>query len=222
MDKKELQLMKVENYIEREIEIHKKLRHPNIAQLYDVYENDDTIHIMMEWCEKGSLENSDPHYTIPETTAKKYFKQAAQALNYLHENRIMHRDIRPGNMCLDKDKNLKLIDFGLADNFDPNKAKASIFCGCKPYAAPEMIKEEPYIGPEIDIWSLGVCLFEMVTGYIPFQSSKCTVLRKFSIPLKEEKLSSDCKDIIEWMLQLDPKKRPTAKDLLRHSWLREK
>jgi len=125
------------------------------------------------------------------------------ALSYLHKNNIAHKDLHLGNICLDEDDNILLIDFGCSGYFEKEKKGEFIFCGKAQYSPPEMFTKAPYIGNEIDIWSFGVCLCKIVTGYLPFTYSTDIMKGEFCIDLDEENISDNCKDLIKTILNIN-------------------
>lgn len=167
MDPEDFELYK------REVEILKICQHPNIIRLLDVFENSDYIFIVMEHLNGGSLlqyfKNRD--YNLPESRIKDLAHQIATAMFYFKNFGIAHRDLKPDNMMMttaDENSEVKIIDFGLSKIIGPNEKSKDPF-GTIPYAAPEIILRKPY-GHTVDIWSLGVTIFFLVTGFHPFDS----------------------------------------------------
>ena len=149
-----------------EISIHLKLLHENIARLYSYYEDESAFYLIMEYAEKGTLFNLIQNSKgLSEEKAFKYFIQVANAIYYLHSNNLMHRDLKPENCLIDNYDNIKLCDFGWT--VECNNKRVT-FCGTYEYMAPEIIKELPYTNM-IDVWSLGVLLYELIHSYSPFR-----------------------------------------------------
>jgi len=177
--------------LRREIRFLTLLHHPNIVKLHDVFETDGYYVLAMDRIRKGELLKyiTDNGY-LPENKFRLLFRQMLSAVNYCHENSVVHRDLKPGsvpilslhapesshwliilllseNVLMDDNKNIKIIDFGLSNIFD-GETYLTTFCGSPKYAAPEIITGTKYIGPTVDVWSLGVILFAALTGKLPF------------------------------------------------------
>jgi len=219
---------KIINLAKEEIIIMSKLIHPNILSYLGLFQNDKYLYIYTEYVTEGSISNMIKKYGCfkDENIIKKFVKEILNGIVYLHENRIIHRDIKCSNILINKD-NIKLADFGCTFCFDEsNTYKNSILSGTVPWMAPEMIKKEKF-GSKIDIWSLGCTIVEMLNGERPW--SECpTVARIFymvTIELEkpiiknEKKLSKELKNFINNCLQHDPKIRPSAKFLQSHPFL---
>jgi len=212
------------HYVLNEIEILKKIKdgHPNVVNLLEHSETDEHHFLVMEFCQLGCLEsNHDPHQQFDEAIVHKYFVQMADALDFLHEqHQIAHRDFQLSNICVDINDNIKIVDFGVSDFFKHNQTM-NIMCGNSAYACPEMLLGKPFVGPEADVWSLGCCLYKMLTGYHPFRNAQKALVRDLMIPLEEEEdLSDSVKDLINHILCLDVTKRYTMKDIKNHAWYR--
>uniref|UniRef100_A0A8C3JDZ6 Maternal embryonic leucine zipper kinase n=1 Tax=Calidris pygmaea TaxID=425635 RepID=A0A8C3JDZ6_9CHAR len=210
--------------VKTEIDAMKNLRHQHICQLYHVIETSTKVFVVLEYCPGGELfDYIISKDRLSEEEARVFFRQIVSAIAYVHSQGYAHRDLKPENLLIDKEHNLKLIDFGLCakpkgglDN------RLSTFCGSPAYAAPELIQGKAYIGSEADIWSMGVLLYALLCGFLPFDdNSLMAVYRKitrgkYSIP---KWLSPGSTLLISQMLQVDPKKRITVKHLLSHPWL---
>jgi len=223
MKKHDLQAMGVEEFIRREIKIIQSLDHKNITKCVDWFEDDDEIFVVMEFVKYSKLGlNSewDEHEKISdEQRARQLFWQLLQGLEYLHNvAHIVHRDLNLDNVCIDEHDQVKIIDFGCSDYFTPNEAKHNLFCGHSLYSPPEMLLQQFYVGPEVDIWSFGVLLFKVLTGYLPFTSPQKVLMGVFSIPLDDEPLGADIKDLIRKILVADTKKRLTLEQIKAHPW----
>ena len=156
------------NLLIKEINIQKILFHPYLTQMYCVIEKTENIFIITEYCSKGDiisylLDND----TFDESSACKIFQQIISSLEYLHKNNICHRDIKPENILLTENLDAKLSDFGLSKFFKKNEL-LNTSCGSPIYAAPEMLQGKSYDGTKIDIWSLGISLYMMISGELPF------------------------------------------------------
>eukprot|EP01080_Neovahlkampfia_damariscottae_P006669 gene6669-10833_t len=204
-----------------EIKIHKQVQHSNIAKLLEIIETDDDIYMIMEYCSGGKIEKMVEYNPFDESTARNYFKNILNSLEYLHAKNICHRDVHLGNILLDKTTDqVKLIDFGLSNYY--SDYKIALRCGRAMYAAPEMLTASGYYGPEIDVWALGVCLFVMLTGFVPFRFTENTIKRQFSFPLEDEGVSTEVIDLIYGIFNLDPEKRLTIEQIKSHPWMNKK
>jgi len=189
--------------IHREISIHRKINHFNIVKVYSHFENDEFFYLIMEYVNGGSLFGIiKKNKGIEEKRAFKYFIQACSAVYFLHTNNLIHRDLKPENILIDDKDVVKLCDFGWC--VDISTGNRVTFCGTYEYMAPEIVKELPY-NFEIDIWSLGILLYELTHGYSPFRSEKDDgedyheifmkiIQYKFKI---EKDMSKGCIDLIQ-------------------------
>ena len=217
--------LNTDNLLIKEINIQKKLFHPYLTQMYCVIEKSDDIYIISEYCSKGDIiKNLLEKGTFDESFSCKIFQQIISSLEYLHKNNICHRDIKPENILLTEKLDAKLTDFGLSRHFKKNELLNSS-CGSPIYAAPEMLEGKSYDGTKIDIWSLGISLYTMVCGELPFvvddENDIYILMDKiikgnYNIP---EFLSDECKDLIKNMLVTDPDKRITLEQIKNHKWV---
>ena len=217
--------LNTDNLLIKEINIQKKLFHPYLTQMYCVIEKSDDIYIISEFCSKGDIiKNLLEKGTFDESFSCKIFQQIISSLEYLHKNNICHRDIKPENILLTEKLDAKLTDFGLSRYFKKNELLNSS-CGSPIYAAPEMLEGKSYDGTKIDIWSLGISLYTMVCGELPFvvddENDIYILMDKiikgnYNIP---EFLSDECKDLIKNMLVTDPDKRITLEQIKNHKWV---
>ena len=168
-------------FLPREIETLKAIEHENVVQLYEVIETEDAIYLMMEYVEGGDLLDfiNSKHY-LSERLARNLFTDLLKAVEKCHSVNVVHRDLKCENLLLTPKNKLKLTDFGFARKFDGTKLET--YCGSYAYAAPEVILGEPYIGEPVDVWSMGVILYAMVSGKLPFKDSdvRDTTLRDFT------------------------------------------
>lgn len=211
--------------IYNEIDIHSRLIHKNIIKVYNVHEDNDTIKIILEHGSQGSL------YTyikrskgLTEKKAFDFFIQAASAIHFLHSNDIIHRDLKPENFIITENDDLKLCDFGWSNRI--NNSRDTI-CGTVEYMAPEIIKRQQY-DKAIDIWSLGILLYELIHKHSPFNSndnshgnpSEIMSKIKDDNVLFEKAISKECQDIIKRMLEKDQKKRITIYEIFKHPFVK--
>lgn len=187
-------------------------------------QSDRHLMLVTEYCSGGEIfDQLVSNGRMTESKACSYFIQIIKAVKYLHEHGIVHRDLKAENLLLSADhKTVKLADFGFSNYFTKDNL-LSTWCGSPPYAAPELFEGKQYCGPKADIWSLGVVLYVLVCGALPFDgntlhSLKTRVLSgKFRIPIF---MSFDCENLIRHMLLIDPEKRYTLKQVLQHKWIR--
>jgi serine/threonine protein kinase len=203
--------------------------HPNIVKCYDIIHTIDAVYIVMEYCENGNL-SSILGKPMTERKSKFYFKQMVNALLYLDKHKIMHRDIKPKNILLSNNyTSLKLCDFGFAKTI--NNKKMSTICGSPLYMAPEILNDKTY-NDSIDIWAIGIILYELLFGNHPFYKSKNLVdLRddilntNINIPptnLKiRYKLNADCIALVKSLLNKNDNTRIKINDINNHSWFKD-
>ncbi|XP_039627614.1 NUAK family SNF1-like kinase 1 [Polypterus senegalus] len=208
-------------HIQREIEIMSSLRHPNIICIYEVFESKDKIIIVMEYASRGELyDYVSSQIRIPEAEARKFFRQITSALHYCHKNNIVHRDLKLENILLDEDYSVKLADFGLSTHFKKSQMLQT-YCGSPLYASPEIVNGLPYHGPEVDCWALGVLLYSLVYGNMPFDSRNYKHLTEQISAGKYRKPQqpSDAYGLINWMLTVNVEQRATIEDISQHWWV---
>ncbi|CAG9861701.1 unnamed protein product [Phyllotreta striolata] len=208
----------------RETAILKKLKHPHITRLYQLMETNQTIYLVTEYASKGEIfDYLVSKGRMSESEAKRIFNQIVSAVSYCHSQGVVHRDLKAENLLLDHNFNIKLADFGFSNQFTEG-CLLSTFCGSPPYAAPELFQGFKYDGPKADIWSLGVVLYVLVCGSLPFDAPTLNALRnvviegKFRIPYF---MSQECEHLIRHMLVVDPEKRLNIAQILRHKWLED-
>ncbi|KAI9254258.1 kinase-like domain-containing protein [Sporodiniella umbellata] len=218
--------------VEREISVLRKLRHPNIVELYDVIETEKYIGIILQCATGGELfDYILAHRYLKEKDASRLFAQLMSGVHYMHQKHIVHRDLKLENLLLDKHRNVLITDFGFANQFSsPVDDLMSTSCGSPCYAAPELVMNQGvYVGPAVDIWSCGVILFAMLCGYLPYDddpanpdSYNINLLYKYILntPLTfPDYISKDACDLLHRMLVPDPEKRCTMKTVMEHPWL---
>ena len=213
-----------------EIEILKKISHPNITKIFEIFADSKKYYIIMEFLEGGELFEAITNIgSFTEASASKVMKQILSAVVYLHSNHIVHRDLKPENIMLtQKPKNgnyqIKLIDFGTAKIFRPGK-KMNKFIGTSYYIAPEVLKER--YDEKCDVWSCGVILFILLCGYPPFNGN--TNVDIFHAIQNQnpifggeewEDITQEAKDLIKLMLKKNPSERLSAEQCLTHKWFK--
>ncbi|KAJ8368562.1 hypothetical protein SKAU_G00085900 [Synaphobranchus kaupii] len=213
--------------LRREGRIQQMIRHPNIAQLLEIMETDNNYYLVTELCLGGNLMNriyEKQH--LEEREVQKYILQLVMAVEHLHRAGVVHRDLKIENLLLDENDNIKLIDFGLSNSAgilgytDPFSTQ----CGSPAYAAPELLSRQKY-GPKVDVWSIGVNLYAMLTGVLPFE------VEPFSLSLLHEKMVNKEMNplppnlplgavmLLSKLLEPDPAKRPTIHQVVTNPWL---
>lgn len=215
----------------KEIELLKIFDHPYIVDFQEVYEDKKKLYIVLEHLAGGELtDRFDDHPTgFSEEETKKLFWQMAYAVNYMHERKIAHRDLKPENfMFKTKGGNeLKLIDFGLSQTFS-RKDKMRTICGSPYYLSPEILNQK--YTKKCDVWSLGVMLFEMLTGQLPFYSDNNNDLfrlvqsgryDKNLISENKKNFSENCQDLIKKMIVVGENERPDLQEVLEHDWFKQ-
>ncbi|XP_044852790.1 serine/threonine-protein kinase SIK3 isoform X4 [Mauremys mutica] len=207
----------------REVQIMKMLCHPHIIRLYQVMETERMIYLVTEYASGGEIfDHLVAHGRMAEKEARRKFKQIVAAVHFCHCCNIVHRDLKAENLLLDANLNIKIADFGFSNIFTPGQLLKT-WCGSPPYAAPELFEGKEYDGPKVDIWSLGVVLYVLVCGALPFDGSTLQNLRarvlsgKFRIPFF---MSTECEHLIRHMLVLDPSKRLSMEQICKHKWMK--
>jgi calcium-dependent protein kinase len=212
-----------------EVDILAKLSHPNIMQVFEFYDDNTNFYIISEFCSGGELFDCITEQGVfTEKEAANILKQILSAICYSHENKIVHRDLKPENILLDdkgEERILKIIDWGGARYFQKGK-KMTTLSGTPYYIAPEVLCE--VYDEKCDIWSCGVILYILLSGYPPFNGENDTDIMKsvkkgtFDFPKEEwESISTEAKVLVSGMLKYDPKKRLSAKECLASPWFRK-
>ncbi|KAJ3210161.1 hypothetical protein HDU67_005593 [Dinochytrium kinnereticum] len=222
--------------IKREVRIMRLLNHPNIVKLYDVAQQDKNmpkyvmlfqetekdIILSIEYVEGGELfDYIVAQNRLNDKTARRIFRQILSAVDYCHQSSVIHRDLKPENLLMDVQRNIKIIDFGFVNLFDPEDTLKT-FCGSPFYASPEMILGRQYVGPEVDVWSMGVILYALLTGQLPFRDVNTKDLYRkittstFDIP---SYVPEDASHLIRKMLCVEAQHRATIEIIRSHPWV---
>jgi len=213
--------------VSREIGILKRVRHKNVIQLYEVIDTPRQIFLIMEYSDGGELfDYIVAHTRVKEPDACRFFHEIVEGVDYLHSKSVIHRDLKPENLLMQRHKDrwrVKVIDFGLSNTCDGGRLLKTA-CGSPCYASPEMIAGHKYVGALADIWSMGVILFALVCGYLPFEDSSTGKLYQKILNGDYQApnfISPAVRDLIRRILTTDPKKRYTMDDIRRHPWFRQ-
>eukprot|EP01156_Anaeramoeba_ignava_P002165 Anaeramoba_ignava/a217728_118.p2 GENE.a217728_118~~a217728_118.p2 ORF type:complete len:525 (-),score=175.77 a217728_118:2237-3811(-) len=197
--------------------------HPNIAKFYEMINTKKHIYIIMEYLQNGELfDFINENGPVSEERGCAFLKQILGAVKHCHDFGIIHRDIKPENLLLDLRFNLKLIDFGLSTFLQKKNSLCKTSCGSPSYSAPEVIHGHKYQGKKADIWSIGIVLYALLCGSLPFGGSTtreicdCILRGKFSVPAY---LSDSAQDLLQHMIDPNPKTRYSLEKILRHDWL---
>lgn len=230
IDKKQVGLdSKSQKRLETEVEILKKVSHPNIVALHDVFENKDKLYLVMDLVEGGQLFDKilqRGYYS--EKDAVGVIQKLFAAIDYLHQHNIIHRDLKPENLLLHKgdDTEIMLSDFGLSRILG-DESMASTACGTPYYVAPEILGGHGY-SKEVDLWSLGVITYFLLAGFPPFMGESLQeiadlIMRadfEFSSPYFDD-VSKEAKDFVKRLLVADPADRMSTQEALNHPWLKK-
>ncbi|XP_050994841.1 5'-AMP-activated protein kinase catalytic subunit alpha-2 [Labeo rohita] len=224
LNRQKIRSLDVVGKIKREIQNLKLFRHPHIIKLYQVISTPTDFFMVMEYVSGGELfDYICKHGRVEDTEARRLFQQIISAVDYCHRHMVVHRDLKPENVLLDGNMNAKIADFGLSNMMSDGEFLRTS-CGSPNYAAPEVISGRLYAGPEVDIWSCGVILYALLCGTLPFDDEHVPTLFKkirggvFYIP---EYLNRSVASLLMLMLQVDPLKRATIKDIREHEWFKQ-
>ena len=222
MDKLTIKEQKLSDQINREIEIMYKLNHPHVIRLINHFEDDEKFYLIMPYASKGQLYSLlRRQVRFDQRTAAQYMREVLEAVRYIHSfsPKIIHRDIKPENLLLDENYRVLLSDFGWSNFLDENENRKT-FCGTPEYLSPEMAKKSGH-NEMVDIWALGVLLFEFLAGYAPFSGS-CPKELYSNIKKLKINWSVDfpplAKNLISKILKLNPSERLSIEEILDHPW----
>ncbi|XP_051539810.1 serine/threonine-protein kinase PLK2-like [Myxocyprinus asiaticus] len=207
--------------IDREIELHRALHHKHIVQFYHHFEDKDNIYILLEHCSRRSLAHIlKARKVLTEPEVRYYLRQIVSGLKYLHEQEILHRDLKLGNFFINESMELKVGDFGLAAKLEPVENRRRTICGTPNYLSPEVLNKQGH-GCESDVWALGCVMYTMLLGRPPFETTnlketyRCIREAQYSMP---SSLSPQAKHLISSMLAKNPEDRPQLEEFLCHDF----
>ncbi|GAB0136939.1 hypothetical protein EsDP_00005223 [Epichloe bromicola] len=209
----------------REIHHHRQFVHPHIARLYEVIITESLVWLVLEYCSGDELYNHLlERGPLPVAKVQKIFAQLVGAVSYVHLQSCVHRDLKLENILLDKNENVKLVDFGFTREYEGRTNYLQTFCGTICYAAPEMLKGEKYAGEKVDVWSLGIILYALLCGELPFDDDDDNVTRTRILseePKYPDHLTPDAMSLLKSLLSKRPLPRPAFADILAHPFLAE-
>ncbi|KAJ5748092.1 uncharacterized protein N7511_009788 [Penicillium nucicola] len=209
----------------REIHHHRQFLHPHIARLYEVVVTESLVWLVLEYCPGDELYNYLlRHGPLPVEKVKRIFTQLVGAVAYVHSKSCVHRDLKLENILLDKQENVKLCDFGFTREYEGKASYLQTFCGTICYSAPEMLKGEKYAGEKVDVWSLGIILYALLAGELPYDDDDDQVTKRRILavePTYNDKFPDDAKALINLLLSKRPLIRPSLDEILAHPFLAE-
>ncbi|XP_051469640.1 hormonally up-regulated neu tumor-associated kinase-like [Apus apus] len=216
--------------LKREPRIHQMIKHPNVVQLYETLETDNSYYLVMELCLGGDLlDRICDKKRLAEREVRRYTRQILSAVEHLHCQGIVHRDLKIENFLLDENNNIKIVDFGLSNTAKFQGLSQELLhtqCGSPAYAAPELLANRKY-GPKVDVWSIGVSMFAMLTGTLPFTVEPFNIKQLHQKMLIGEispipsDISPGAVHFMQSLLEPDPAKRPGVKEAIKDKWLNE-
>ncbi|OHE93265.1 hypothetical protein CORC01_11408 [Colletotrichum orchidophilum] len=216
---------KGDSNLAREIHHHRQFVHPHIARLYEVIVTENLVWLVLEYCSGDELYNYLlEHGPLPVHKVQKIFAQLVGAVAHVHQQSCVHRDLKLENILFDKHENVKLVDFGFTREYEGKSNYLQTFCGTICYSAPEMLKGEKYAGEKVDVWSLGVILYALLCGELPFDDDDDNVTRTKILseePKYPDHLPPVAIPLIKSLLSKRPLLRPSLPDILTNPFLAE-
>ncbi|PHH66737.1 hypothetical protein CDD81_5869 [Ophiocordyceps australis] len=216
---------KDDSNLAREIHHHRQFVHPHIARLYEVIVTESLVWMVLEYCPGDELYNYLlQHGPLPVNKVQKIFAQLVGAVCYVHGQCCVHRDLKLENILFDKHENVKLVDFGFTREYEGRTNHLQTFCGTICYAAPEMLRGERYAGEKVDVWSLGIILYALLCGELPFDDDDDGVTRKKILseePRYSQHIPSEAIPLLKSLLSKRPFPRPSLQEILLHPFLSE-
>lgn len=226
IDKEKILKSGLAAHIKREISILRRVRHPNIVQLFEVMATKAKIYFVMEYVRGGELFNKVARGRLKEELARKYFQQLISAVGFCHARGVYHRDLKPENLLLDENGNLKVSDFGLSAVSDQIRQDGLFhtFCGTPAYVAPEVLARKGYDGAKVDLWSCGVVLFVLMAGYLPFHDQNIMAMYKkiyrgeFKCP---KWFPPELSRLVTRLLDTNPQTRISIPEIMENRWFKK-
>ena len=222
LNKRDIIEQKLIKQLNKELSIMYEINHPHSIKLVNHFEDDKKIYMIMEYANNGNLFSYMKKNKLNNETIIQFLRETISIVKYLHSLNIIHRDIKPENLLLDNNLRIKLCDYGWATHYNNNE-QINTFCGTPEYVAPEIIKKEFY-DEKIDIWSIGVLLFEMICNYSPFSANnnndrfKNIIKGKINWP---KNINFKAKNLIEKILKINPNERLSLDDILNDDFVKE-
>ena len=208
-----------------EIKIHRSLHHNHIVGFEHFFEDAENVYILLELCQNQSLnELLRRRKRLHEIEVQCYINQICSAVKYLHSHRVIHRDLKLGNLFLNDRMEVKIGDFGLATKLEFDGERKRTICGTPNYIAPEVLEGKQGHSYEVDVWSLGVIIYTLIIGKPPFETSDVKTTYKrirmnaYSFP-ENVPITDSARDLITKILNNDPTKRPTIDEILSHEFI---
>uniref|UniRef100_A0A2C9JP73 Serine/threonine-protein kinase PLK4 n=1 Tax=Biomphalaria glabrata TaxID=6526 RepID=A0A2C9JP73_BIOGL len=226
IDKKRMKASGMSGRVKKEVEIHSRLKHPSVLELYNFFEDANYVYLVLELCHNGELQRYLQSLSQPftEEEARRLMRQIVEGILYLHSHGILHRDLSLSNLLLNKEMNVKIADFGLATQLEGPEEKHFTMCGTPNYISPEIAMRSAH-GLEADVWSLGCMLYTFLVGRPPFDTDavKSTLNRVISAEYRlPSHLSPEAKDLIQGLLCKNPKDRIPLIEILAHKFMTSK
>ncbi|KAK4070580.1 hypothetical protein Trihar35433_5047 [Trichoderma harzianum] len=216
---------RTDSNLAREIHHHRQFVHPHIARLYEVIVTENLVWMVLEYCAGDELYNYLlDHGPLPMPKVQKIFAQLVGAVSYVHMQSCVHRDLKLENILFDTHENVKLVDFGFTREYEGRTNHLQTFCGTICYSAPEMLKGEKYAGEKVDVWSLGIILYALLCGELPFDDDDDNITRTKILteePTYPEHFPTEAIPLIKSLLSKRPLLRPSLPEILAHPFLAE-
>lgn len=227
IDKQEVDRRFSLRFLQRELKVLSKIRHPHIIHVHRIFQREEKVYILMSYADRGDLfDYIVANGVLSEIQCAEWSRQIASAIQYLHTLDIAHRDLKCENILISKNFNIKLCDFGFARNFKDSDNGCETYCGSLNYAAPEILNSKPYNAKKADMWSFGIIIYIMLNKSLPFSTSNISLIHRDQITrnwkLIEKYsllLSAEVKDGLRMLLEPIPEERWNIKQFLESDWM---